>query len=122
MQRELRFLLGYYSESNEEPCIDSFVLGLVHDNMNVLTAALHPGCALSTLDCTRLADALSNIGHAAEAMGYPAVKAALDEVRAKLPSAGKPLTRKRRAGIAQKLSAPQALISEMICRIEAGAT
>ena len=121
MQHDLRFLLGYYSASDDEPSVDRFFVELVRDNMAVLTAAVQCGESLSARDCERLATALSNIGHAAEAMGYPVVKAALDDVGADLPGKRKAIAPKRRAKILDKLPPAQALIRDMICLVETGA-
>jgi hypothetical protein len=121
MRRELRFLLGYYSPPDDEPSVDGFFVELVRDNMAVLTAAEQRGESLSARDCERLATALSNIGHAAEAMGYPVVKAALDDVCADLPGKRKAIAPKRRARILGKLPPAQALIRDMVCLAETGA-
>jgi hypothetical protein len=118
MRRELRFLLGYYSPPDDEPSVDGFFVELVRDNMAVLSAAQD---GLSARDCGRLSEALANIGHAAEAMGYPVVKAALDGIGAELAGMGKRLSPQRRAKILDKLPPAQALIRDMVCLAETGA-
>lgn len=118
MQRDLRFLLGYYSNLDAEPSVDKFFVDLVRDNMAVLTTATQCRGGMSTQDRERLSSAMTNIGHAAEAMGYPVVKATLDEID--LPGEGQVLTPKRRARIAEKLTPAQALIRDMICLAETG--
>ncbi|MCK9202303.1 MAG: hypothetical protein M0P59_05745 [Gallionella sp.] len=121
MQRELRFLLGYYSDLDAEPSADVFFVNLVRDNMATLTAATHREGGLSPQDGTKLAEAMANIGHAAEAMGYPVVKAMLDGIGTELPRKGKSFPPKRRAKIAEKLSTAQTLIRDMVCLAETGA-
>lgn len=119
MQRDLRFLLGYYGNLDKEPTVDSFFVELVRDNMAVLTTAARGG--LSAQDREQLSVALGNIGHAAEAMGYPVVKAALDELVAELTDMGRRLSPQRRARITEKLSPAQALVRDMVCLTETGA-
>ncbi|HCI13745.1 MAG TPA: hypothetical protein DFK12_07235 [Gallionellaceae bacterium] len=121
MQRDLRFLLGYYSNQDEEPCVDGFFVELVRDNMVMLTTATQREGGLSAPDCERLATNIANIGHAAEAMGYPVVKAVLDELAIDLPGKGKAITPKRHARITEKLNPAQALIRDMVCLAESGA-
>ncbi|MFZ3018439.1 MAG: hypothetical protein WA056_08300 [Gallionella sp.] len=121
MQHELRLLLGYYPKLHEEPHIDGFFVTLVRDNMPSLTAATQQKGMLSVRECGNLADAMANIGYAAEAMGYPVVKATLDDIRAELPREAKAITPKQRVRIAGRLSPAQALIRDMICLAETGA-
>lgn len=119
MQHELRLLLGYYPKLHTEPHIDGFFVTLVRDNMATLTAAIQQKGMLSVRECGNLADAMANIGYAAEAMGYPVVKATLDDIRAELPLDA--ITPKQRVRIAGRLSPAQALIRDMICLAETGA-
>lgn len=119
MLRNLQFLAGYYENPNEEPTVGGFFVELVRDNMAVLTAASQS--RLSVQDCECLSTAIANIGHAAEAMGYPVIKAVLDEIEAELADMGKKLSPQRRARIAEKLPRAQALIRDMVCLAETGA-
>lgn len=121
MQRDLRLLLSYYENLDETPSVDDFFVGLVRDNMVALTRATQCGGRLSAQDCEHLSVAMANIGHAAEAMGYPVVKATLNKIGPDLPEAGESASPQRRAKIAAELAPAQALIRDMVCLAETGA-
>lgn len=121
MQHEPEFSRTDCPDHDAEPSVTGFFVDLVRDNMVALTGATRHQGRLSAAECKRLSVAMANIGHAAEAMGYSVVKAALDEIGADLPDAGKPASTRRRARIAAKLSPAQALIRDMVCLAETGA-
>lgn len=119
MQRDRQLSRDRCEYPNDELSVSDFFVGLVRDNMSVLAdAARGP---LSARDCERQSRALENIGQAAEAMGYPVVKAALDGVEAELAGMGKRLSPQRRARIAEKLHPARSLVRDMVCLAETGA-
>jgi hypothetical protein len=98
--------------------IYNFFAGLVRDN---LTALIEPLPYVGTAGYLQLSNALMNIGNASEAMGYPTVKAVLDEIKAAIPVKEQDCSSEHHERIIQMLPSAQILIVEMLHLVEADA-
>ncbi|MFA6921173.1 MAG: hypothetical protein WC216_04970 [Gallionella sp.] len=99
----------------EDVGLSRFFMRLVQGNMPALTVLMSPECVLpdNCVDCSgcaQMADSIENIAHASEAMGFPLIVAALDEIRGQIPKNGGAVTEAQRERILEKLPQVRALI------------